>query len=158
MLFLQMEDKRHDIALYLNSPGGDVTAGFAIYDTMRFVQCDVATYCVGAASSMAAVLLAAGTKGKRFALPHARILIHQPWSTIRGPATDIAIHAKEIAWLKRRVNELLAQHSGQPIDAVTAATDRDRFMSAAEARAFGLVDEVVTTLRVQGGTPGGGSP
>ncbi len=147
LLFLQMDDKRHDISIYLNSPGGDVSAGFAIYDTMQFVQCDVATYCIGATSSMAALLLAGGTKGKRYALPHSSIMIHQPWSHMHGTAIDIEIHAKEINWLKLRINQILAQHSGQSVEAMAEATDRDRFLSADEAMAFGLVDEVVTTLR-----------
>jgi ATP-dependent Clp protease protease subunit len=150
LLFLQTEDKKRDIALYLNSPGGFVTAGMAIYDTMRFVQCDVATYCIGAASSMAAVLLAAGTKGKRFALPHARIMIHQPWSGVRGTATDIAIHAKELQWMRHRIDEILSTHCERPVAEVATATDRDRYMSAAEAKGFGLIDDVIESLRGRG--------
>ncbi len=148
MLFLQTEDRKREIALYLNSPGGFVTSGLAIYDTMKFVQCDVATYCLGSASSMAAVLLAAGTKGKRFALPHSRIMIHQPWGRATGTAADIRIHAEEINRMKRRVNEILAEHSGQPVAKVEKDTDRDRYMSADEAKGYGLVDEVVQSLKV----------
>ncbi|MCI0342468.1 MAG: ATP-dependent Clp protease proteolytic subunit [Planctomycetales bacterium] len=150
MLFLQTEDRKREIALYLNSPGGFVTSGLAIYDTMKFVQCDVATYCLGSASSMAAVLLAAGTKGKRFALPHSRIMIHQPWGRATGTAADIRIHAEEINRMKRRVNEILSDHSGQAFERVEKDTDRDRYMSADEAKAYGLVDEVVQSLKTPG--------
>jgi ATP-dependent Clp protease, protease subunit len=147
MLFLQMEKKNQDINLYINSPGGSVTAGLAIYDTMQFVQCDVATYCIGQAASMGAVLLAAGTKGKRFALPNARIMIHQPWGGARGTASDISIQAEEILRLKRTLNEILQQHSGRPFDKLESETDRDFFLSAAEAKEYGLVDEVIDTLK-----------
>jgi ATP-dependent Clp protease protease subunit len=147
MLYLQSEDPAKDINLYVNSPGGSVTAGLAIYDTMQFVKCDVTTYCVGQAASMGAVLLAAGTKGKRFALPNARILIHQPWGGVQGQASDISIQAKEILRLKDRLNEILSLHTGRPIEQITKDADRDFFMSAAEARDYGLVDDVVKSRR-----------
>jgi len=143
LLFLQMEDAKKDISVYVHSPGGYVTAGMAIYDTMQFLTCDVATYCIGQAASMGAVLLACGTKGKRFALPNARIMIHQPLGGAQGQATDIAIQAKEILRTKKRLNEILAAHTGQPLERVEKDTDRDYFMSAEEAKAYGLVDEVV---------------
>ncbi|MCM8778678.1 MAG: ATP-dependent Clp endopeptidase proteolytic subunit ClpP [Candidatus Omnitrophica bacterium] len=143
MLFLQMEDADKDINVYINTPGGVVTAGLAIYDTMQFVKPDVATYCVGQASSMGALLLAAGTKGKRYALPHARIMIHQPWGGVKGAAIDIGIQAKEILRLRDKINELLAKHTGQPLEKVQKDTDRDYFMSAEEAKEYGLVDEVI---------------
>ncbi|MBN1587467.1 MAG: ATP-dependent Clp endopeptidase proteolytic subunit ClpP [Candidatus Omnitrophica bacterium] len=143
MLFLQMEDSKKDISVYINSPGGSVTAGLAIYDTMQFLKPDVCTYCVGQAASMGAVLMAAGTAGKRFALPHARIMIHQPWGGVQGQASDISIQAKEILRMKDQINELLASHTKQPVEKITADTDRDYFMSAEEARDYGLVDEVV---------------
>ncbi|MCM8784265.1 MAG: ATP-dependent Clp endopeptidase proteolytic subunit ClpP [Candidatus Omnitrophica bacterium] len=143
MLFLQMEDPSKDINVYINTPGGVVTAGLAIYDTMQFVKPDVATYCVGQASSMGALLLAAGTKGKRFALPHARIMIHQPWGGVKGAAIDISIQAKEILRLRDKINEILAKHTGQPLDKIQKDTDRDYFMSAEEAKEYGLVDEVI---------------
>jgi ATP-dependent Clp protease protease subunit len=147
MLYLQSEDPAKDINLYINSPGGSVTAGLAIYDTMQFVKCDVTTYCVGQAASMGAVLLAAGTKGKRFALPNARILIHQPWGGVQGQASDISIQAKEILRLRDRINEILALHTGKSVEAIAKDTDRDFFMSAAEAREYGLVDDVVKSRR-----------
>ncbi|MGD0016258.1 MAG: ATP-dependent Clp endopeptidase proteolytic subunit ClpP [Verrucomicrobiia bacterium] len=147
MLYLQSEDATKDINLYINSPGGSVTAGLAIYDTMQFVKCDVVTYCVGQAASMGAVLLAAGTKGKRYALPNARILIHQPWGGVQGQASDISIQAKEILRLRERLNEILALHTGKPVEAIAKDTDRDFFMSAAEARDYGVVDEVVKSRR-----------
>ena len=143
MLFLQTEDPNNDIHVYINSPGGSVTAGLAVYDTMQFVKPDVATYCIGQASSMGAVLLAAGTKGKRFSLPQARIMIHQPWGGIQGAAADISIQAKEILRMRDRLNEILASHTGQPLDKVQKDTDRDFFMSAEEAKAYGVVDEVI---------------
>lgn len=145
VLFLQMEDPGKEINVYINSPGGSVTAGLAIYDTMQFVKCDVATYCVGQAASMGALLLAAGTKGKRFSLPHARVMIHQPWGGAQGSASDISIHAKEILKLKDELNRILAKHTGQPIERIEKDTDRDYFMAADEAKAYGLVDQVVTT-------------
>jgi ATP-dependent Clp protease protease subunit len=147
LLFLQKENKHQDINLYINSPGGMVSAGLAIYDTMQFVQCDVATYCVGQAASMGAVLLTAGTKGKRFALPHSRIMIHQPWGGARGTATDIEIHAEEILKTKRTLNEVISRHTGKPIESVERDTDRDKFMDPYQARDYGLVDEVVETLK-----------
>jgi ATP-dependent Clp protease protease subunit len=147
MLYLQSEDPAKDINLYINSPGGSVTAGLAIYDTMQFVKCDVTTYCVGQAASMGAVLMAAGTKGKRYALPNARIMIHQPWGGVQGQATDISIQAKEILRLKDRLNEIIALHTGKAVDLIGKDTDRDFFMSAAEARDYGLVDEVVKSRR-----------
>jgi ATP-dependent Clp protease protease subunit len=147
MLFLQSEDPGKEINLYINSPGGSVTAGMAIYDTMQFVKCDVTTYCVGQAASMGAVLLAAGTKGKRFALPNARIMIHQPWGGVQGQASDISIQAKEILRMRDRLNEILALHTGKPVETLAKDTDRDFFMSAAEARDYGLVDEVVKSRR-----------
>jgi ATP-dependent Clp protease protease subunit len=143
MLFLQMEDANKDINIYVNSPGGSVTAGLAIYDTMQFVKCEVATYCVGQAASMGALLLAAGTKGKRFVLPHSRVMIHQPWGGVEGVAADISIHAKEILKLRDKLNQILAHHTSQPLDKIEKDTDRDYFMSADEAKNYGLVDEVV---------------
>jgi len=147
LLFLQMTDPKKDIHLYLNSPGGSVTAGLAIYDTMQFITCDVNTYCIGQAASMGAVLLCAGTRGKRYALPNARIMIHQPWGGVQGQATDISIQAQEILRLKDRINEILGKHCGKSADAVAKDTDRDRFMSAADAKAYGLVDEVVQSRK-----------
>ncbi|HTS18941.1 MAG TPA: ATP-dependent Clp endopeptidase proteolytic subunit ClpP [Verrucomicrobiae bacterium] len=147
MLYLQSEDPGKDINLYINSPGGSVTAGLAIYDTIQFVKCDVTTYCVGQAASMGAVLLAAGTKGKRFALPNARIMIHQPWGGVQGQASDISIQAKEILRMRDRLNEILALHTGKPIETIAKDTDRDFFMSAAESRDYGLVDDVVKSRR-----------
>ena len=145
ILFLQMEDPEKDINIYVNTPGGSVTAGLAIYDTMQFVKCDVSTYCVGQAASMGALLLAAGTKGKRFSLPHSRVMIHQPWGGAQGTASDISIHAKEILKLKEDLNKILAKHTGQPLDRIEKDSDRDFFMSAQEAKAYGLVDQVVAS-------------
>jgi len=153
MLFLQMQDPKKDIHLYVNSPGGSVTAGLAIYDTMQFMTCDVNTYCIGQAASMGAVLLCAGTKGKRFALPNARIMIHQPWGGVQGQASDISIQAQEILRLKDRLNEILAKHSGQTIERVGKDTDRDNFMSAQQAKDFGLVDQVVVSRKEITGLP-----
>ena len=147
LLFLQMSDPKKDIHLYVHSPGGSVTAGLAIYDTIQFLTCDVNTYCIGQAASMGAVLLAAGTKGKRFALPNARIMIHQPWGGVQGQATDISIQAKEILRLKDRLNEILAHHCGRSVEDLAHDTDRDRFMSAEEARVYGLVDQVVVSRK-----------
>ena len=147
LLFLQMTDPKKDIHLYINSPGGSVTAGLAIYDTMQFLTCDVNTYCIGQAASMGAVLLAAGTKGKRYALPNARIMIHQPWGGVQGQATDISIQAKEILRLKDRLNEILAKHCGRTMDDIARDTDRDRFMSSDEAKTYGLVDHVVVSRK-----------
>ena len=144
LLFLQAQDAQKDISIYINSPGGVVTAGLAIYDTMQFISCDVATYCIGQAASMAAVLLAAGTKGKRFALPNSRIMIHQPLGGAEGQATDISIQAQEILRIKANLNNMLASHCGRSVEEVTRDTDRDNFMSAEEAKAYGLIDEVLT--------------
>jgi ATP-dependent Clp protease protease subunit len=143
MLFLQSEDAEKDISLYINSPGGSVTAGMAIYDTIQFLKCDVATYCMGQAASMGAVLLTAGAKGKRFALPNARIMIHQPWGGAQGQASDISIQAKEILRLRDRLNDILAFHTGKPLETIVKDSDRDFFMSADEACAYGLVDSVL---------------
>ncbi len=143
LLFLQAQDAEKDISLYINSPGGSVTAGLAIYDTIQFLSCDVATYCIGQAASMAAVLLAAGAKGKRYSLPNARIMIHQPLGGAEGQATDINIQAQEILRLKEMLNGMLASHTGRPIEEITRDTDRDHFMSPSEAKAYGLIDEVL---------------
>ena len=143
MLFLQMEDEKKDIYLYLNSPGGSITAGLAIYDTMQFVRCDVATYCIGQASSMAAVLLAGGKKGKRYVLPSSRVLIHQPWGATQGVTADISIQTKEMLRIRDYVNKILVKHTGQSLEKIEKDTDRDFFMSAAEAVKYGIVDEVL---------------
>ena len=143
LLFLQSQDAKKEISVYVNSPGGSVTAGLAIYDTMQFVKCPVATYCIGQAASMGAVLLTAGAKGRRFALPNARIMIHQPWGGAEGKASDIEITAKEILRLKEILNGILAKHSGQKLADVIKDTDRDHFMSAEEAKKWGLIDEVL---------------
>jgi ATP-dependent Clp protease protease subunit len=144
MLFLESEDPDKDIQIYINSPGGSVTAGLAIYDTMQFVKNDIVTYCIGQAASMGAHLLAAGTKGKRFALPSSRIMIHQPSGGAQGQATDIEIQAREILKTKARLNEILAHHTGKSVEQIHADADRDYFMSAQEAKEYGLVDEVIT--------------
>ena len=146
MLFLQSEDPKADINLYVNSPGGSVSAGMAIYDTMQFVTCDVATYCIGQAASMGAVLLTAGAPGKRYALPNARVMIHQPLAGMQGTAEDILIHATEFKRIKQRMNEILLKHTGKPIEQIEADTDRDRFLSAAEAADYGLIDQVVERM------------
>lgn len=143
MLFLESQNDKEDIYLYINSPGGVVTAGLAIYDTMQFIKPDVVTICIGEAASMAAVLLSAGAKGKRFSLPHSRIMIHQPLGGFQGQATDIEIHAKEILRLKQLLNEILSKHTGQPIDKIEQDTDRDFFMSAEEAKEYGIIDKVI---------------
>ena len=143
LLFLQSQDAKKEISVYVNSPGGSVTAGLAIYDTMQFVKCPIATYCIGQAASMGAVLLTAGAKGRRFALPNARIMIHQPWGGAEGKASDIEITAKEILRLKEILNGILAKHSGQKINDVVKDTDRDHFMSAEEAKKWGIVDKVL---------------
>ena len=145
MLFLQQEDADRDINVYINSPGGLVTAGLAIYDTMQFVKPDICTYCMGQATSMGAVLLAAGAKGKRMALPNSRVMIHQPWGGVQGQASDINIQAKEILKLRDRINEILAKHTGQKLDKIQKDTDRDYFMSAKEAEEYGLIDEVIVS-------------
>jgi len=143
LLFLQAQDPKKTINMYINSPGGSVTAGLAIYDTMQFISCPVATYCIGQAASMGAVLLTAGAKGKRFALPNARIMIHQPWGGAEGKASDIEITAREIIRLKEKLNRILADHSGRKYEKVVADTDRDYFMSAEEAADYGLIDNVL---------------
>lgn len=147
LLFLQMTDPKKDVHFYINSPGGSVTAGLAIYDTIQFLTCDVNTYCIGQAASMGAVLLAAGAPKKRYALPNARIMIHQPWGGVQGQASDISIQAREILRLKDRLNEILAKHCNRSIEEIGRDTDRDRFMSAEEAKAYGLVDEVVQSRK-----------
>lgn len=147
MLFLQMEDVNKDINIYINSPGGSVTAGLAIYDTIQFVKPDVATYCVGQATSMGALLLCAGTKGKRFTLPNSRVMIHQPWGGIQGAAEDISRHAKEILEMRDLINKILSMHTGQSLDKIQKDTDRDYFMSAEEAKEYGLVDEVIAVKK-----------
>ncbi len=147
LLYLQMEDSKKDIHLYINSPGGVVTGGMAIYDTMNFLQCDVVTYCIGMAASMSTVLLAAGTKGKRFALPNSRVMIHQPSGGAGGQAADIAIAAKEILRWRHTLNEVIAKHTGRPREQVEKDSDRDYYMSAAEAKAYGIVDHVVESTR-----------
>jgi ATP-dependent Clp protease protease subunit len=144
MLFLESEDPDKDINLYINSPGGAVTSGLAIYDTMQYVKCQVSTICMGQAASMGALLLAAGAKGKRYSLPHARIMIHQPSGGFGGQASDIELHAKEILRLKAKLNEIMQKHTGQSLDRVEKDTDRDYFMGAGEAKEYGLIDEVVT--------------
>ena len=147
LLFLQSQDAAKDIAVYVNSPGGSVTAGLAIYDTMQFLSCDVCTYCVGQAASMAAVLLAAGEKGMRYTLPHSRIMIHQPMGGFQGQATDIAIQAKEIIRLRGELNGILAKHTGQTLEKVEQDTERDYFMSGEEACAYGLIDQVLASRK-----------
>ena len=147
ILFLQMDDMNKDISIYINSPGGAVTSGLAIYDTMQFVKPDVCTYCIGQASSMGALLLAAGTKGKRYGLPHARIMIHQPWAGIQGQAIDISIQAKEILRLRDKINDLLSFHTGQALEKIQKDTDRDYFMSAQEAKEYGIIDEVILSKK-----------
>jgi len=143
LLFLQKENKKQDIHMYVNSPGGTVTAGLAIYDTMQFVECPISTWCIGQASSMGALLLAAGTKGKRFSLPHARIMIHQPWGGAQGTAEDINIQARELKTLKRTLIDIMARHTGQSPAKIEVDSDRDHFMSPLEAKEYGLVDEVI---------------
>jgi ATP-dependent Clp protease protease subunit len=145
MLFLESENPDKDIYLYINSPGGSVTAGLAIYDTMQFIKPDVSTLCVGQAASMGAFLLAAGTAGKRYCLPNSRVMIHQPMGGFQGQASDIEIHAKEILFIKQRLNEMLARHTGQPLDRIERDTDRDNFLSAEAAVEYGLVDRMLTS-------------
>jgi len=149
LLFLEAEDPEKDIFMYINSPGGMVTAGLAIYDTVQYIRSDVSTICVGHAASMAAVLLAAGAKGKRFALPHARIMLHQPVGGFEGQATDIEIHAKEILEMKGTLEKILVEHTGQPADKIKADTDRDFFMSSQEAKRYGIVDQVIEKRKVR---------
>ena len=149
MLFLQSDDPKSDIHLYINSPGGSVTSGLAIYDTMQFVTCDVATYCIGQCASMGAVLLTAGCSGKRNALPNSRIMIHQPLAGMEGTAEEIMIHAKEFKKIKQKLNNILLRHTGHPIDKIEQDTDRDRFMSADEAMDYGLIDRVVEHMEAK---------
>ena len=146
MLFLQFDDPKADIHMYINSPGGSVTAGLAIYDTMQYVSCDVATYCMGQAASMGAMLLTAGTAGKRYALPNSRIMIHQPLAGMEGTATDLDIHAKEVIKMKKQLNELMVKHTGKTYDEIERDTDRDNFMGADEAAAYGLIDKVLDEI------------
>ena len=147
MLFLEADNPGRDIHLYLNSPGGSVSAGLAIYDTMQYLHCDVATICMGQAASMGSFLLAAGTKGKRYALPHSRVMIHQPLAGFQGQATDIEIHTKEILKTRDTLNDLYSKHTGQPVDKIKQDTDRDNFMSSAQAKEYGLIDEVLITAK-----------
>lgn len=144
LLFLEAENPDKDIHLYINSPGGVVTAGMAIYDTMQYIKPDVSTICVGSAASMASVLLTAGTKGKRFALPHSQVMIHQPLGGVQGQATEIEIHAREILRMREELNGILAKHTGQPLDVIKNDTERDNFMTAADAKVYGLIDEILT--------------
>jgi ATP-dependent Clp protease, protease subunit len=143
LLFLEAEDPGKDINLYINSPGGIVTSGLAVYDTMQYIRPDVSTICIGQASSMGALLLASGTKGKRFALPNSRIMIHQPMGGFQGQATDVDIHAREVLKMRERLNEILSKHSGQAIDRIQQDTERDHFMSGEQAKTYGLIDEVI---------------
>jgi len=152
LLYLQFEDPKADIHFYINSPGGSVTAGLAIYDTMQYITCDVATYCIGQAASMGAVLLTAGAPGKRNSLPNSRIMIHQPLAGMQGTATELEIHAKEVIRIKRKLNEILLKHSGQTLEQIERDTDRDNFMSSEEARQYGLIDNVLDRLQLA--TPG----
>ena len=147
LLFLQTEDPEKDIHIYINSPGGIVTAGLAIYDTMQYIKPDISTYCLGQAASMGALLLTAGTKGKRFVLPHSRIMIHQPMGGFHGQATDVEIHAKEILKMKETLNNIIANHTGQPIEKIHVDTERDYFMSGQEAKEYGIVDEVIESMK-----------
>jgi ATP-dependent Clp protease protease subunit len=153
LLFLQAEDPKADVHLYVNSPGGSVTAGLAIYDTMQFITCDVATYCIGQAASMGAVLLTAGTAGKRHALPNARIMIHQPLAGMEGTAEEIMIHAKEFKKVKLKLNQILIKHTGHPLDQIERDTDRDRFMSAEEAMEYKLIDRVIEHMEMKPKVP-----
>jgi len=144
LLFLESENPDKDIHLYINSPGGSVTAGLAIYDTMQFIKCDVSTMCIGQAASMGALLLTGGTKGKRYCLPHARMMIHQPLGGVQGQASDIEIHAREILQVRERLNKIMAEHTGQPLEKIEVDTDRDNFMSGAQSVDYGLIDKVLT--------------
>ena len=148
LLFLQFEDPKADIHMYINSPGGSITAGLAIYDTMQYITCDVATYCIGQAASMGAILLTAGAAGKRNALPNSRIMIHQPLAGMEGTATELEIHAKEVIRIKQRMNEILLKHTGQSLEQIDRDTDRDKFMLSEEAKAYGLIDHVLERLEV----------
>ena len=147
LLFLDSEEPEKDIMLYINSPGGSISAGLAIYDTMQYLHCDVATLCMGQAASMGSFLLMAGTKGKRYALPHSRVIIHQPLGGFRGQATDIEIHTREILKTRDTINELYSKHTGQPVERIAKDTDRDNYFSAAEAKDYGLIDEVLVTVK-----------
>jgi ATP-dependent Clp protease, protease subunit len=147
LLFLDSEEPEKDIMLYINSPGGHVSAGLAIYDTMQYLHCDVATICMGQAASMGSFLLSAGTKGKRYALPHSRVMIHQPLAGFQGQATDIDIHAREILKTRDTLNELYAKHTGQPVEKIKNDTERDNFMSSAQAKEYGIIDEVLITAK-----------
>lgn len=147
MLYLESKDPDKDIQLYINSPGGSITAGMAIYDTMQYIRCDVSTICIGMAASMGAFLLAAGQKGKRFALPNSEIMIHQPLGGMQGQATDIQIHAERIIKMKQHLNEILSERTGQPLDVIAADTERDNFMSAEKAKAYGLIDQVIESKK-----------
>lgn len=147
MLFLQTEDPEKDIHLYVNSPGGIVSAGLAVYDTMQYIKPDIATYCIGQAASMGALLLTAGTAGKRFVLPHSRVMIHQPIGGFYGQATDVEIHAKEILKMKETLNVIMAKHTGQPLEKIQVDTERDFFMSGQEAKEYGIVDSVIETMK-----------
>jgi len=151
LLFLESEDPDKDISLYINSPGGSITAGMAIYDTMQYIKPDVSTLCMGQAASMAAVLLAAGVKGKRFALPHVRIMLHQPMGGFQGQATDVEIQAREILRLREELNQIVTHHTGIPIEQIERDTDRDFYMSGTQAKDYGIVDEVITTRIVSAG-------
>lgn len=146
LLFLQFEDDKSDIHFYINSPGGSITAGMAIYDTMQYISCDVATYCMGQAASMGAVLLTAGAPGKRYGLPNSRIMIHQPLAGMEGTATELEIHAKEVLKVKKRMNEILQQHTGHTLEKIEEDTERDNFMTAEEALKYGLIDKVMTSI------------
>ena len=156
LLFLDSEEPEKDIMLYINSPGGHVSAGLAIYDTMQYLHCDVATICMGQAASMGSFLLAAGTKGKRYALPHARVMIHQPLAGFQGQATDIEIHTREILKTRDTLNELYSKHTGQPVERIKADTDRDNFMSSPSAKEYGLIDEVLITAKKTAEAKGAG--
>jgi len=147
LIYLEAEDPEKDISLYINSPGGGITSGLAIYDTMQYIKPDISTICIGQAASFGAILLAAGTKGKRSALPHSRIMIHQPWGGVQGQASDIEIHTKEIIIQRKRLNEILKKHTGQSFEKIVKDTDRSYFMSAEEAKKYGLIDQVITEKR-----------
>ena len=147
LLVLEKSDRQRDVHLYINSPGGSISAGLAVYDTMQYISCPVETVCIGSAASMSAILLAAGTAGKRFALPHSRVMIHQPWGGVQGTAADIEIQAEEILHARHVLNEILARHTGRPVAQVEVDTDRDKYLSAAEAQAYGLIDEVVASKK-----------
>jgi ATP-dependent Clp protease protease subunit len=149
LLFLQSDDPKRDVHLYINSPGGSVTAGLGIYDTMQFITCDVATYCIGQCASMGALLLTAGSAGKRHALPHSRIMIHQPWAGMEGTAEEIDIHVKELRKMKQLLNEILIRHTGKPLEQIERDTDRDKFMAPSEALEYGLIDRVVDRMEVK---------